>query len=537
MMAVDGRDNGVAGFQGVAERSTAMLRPQPRYTPPTEEDRRVFDALVPAGHYLRRAAQLIDFERFRPLMAPCYSPDLGRPAREPVVLLKLTFLQYRDRLSDNRVIDEARVNVAYREFLGLGMASRLPHPTVLVYFRSRLGAETFRRIFDELVTQAREHGLVKDRMRLKDATHVIANVAIPSTIRLVAAVRERLLDAIAAHEPSYAEGQRIQAEMIRAADQETTPQERLETRVAQLREIVAWSDAMIERLRATKPAGVPAWQRLEEAAALAHKVLENRDRPDAGDAVVSVADPDARFGRHHVSYCGYLLDIAMDAESELITSLNVLPANGDEAADAAVLIHQEEQAQGNDVEALSADGALFQGEKLRELTDPEGLDLEVFVPPISPPPTPYFTAEDFALDEGGQAVTCPAGQKSTMRDRNEQGTGWIHRFRRSTCADCPLQPKCLARLPKQHGRSVTKNDYAAEYAAARAKAQTPEFAAVRRIHRKVERKLAELVRWHGGRRARCWGQPKILVQELITGFVVNVKRIVEIHRPAQPQPM
>ena len=206
-----------------------------------------------------------------------------------------------------------------------------------------------------------------------------------------------------------------------------------------------------------------------------------------------------------------------------------------EAADAAVLIRQEEQAQGNDVEALSGDSALFQGEKLHELTDPEGLDLEVFVPPTSPQPTPYFTSDDFALDKDSQTVTCPAGQQSTMRDRNEQHTGWIYRFRRSACADCPLQAKCLARLPKQHGRSVTKNDYAAEYAAARAKAQTPEFAAIRRIHRKVERKLAELVRWHGGRRARCRGQPKVLVQELITGFVVNVKRVVEMLCPAQPQ--
>jgi transposase len=512
-----------------------MLGPQPHYTLPTEEDRRVFEALVPSGHYLRRAAQVIDFERFRPLMASCYSPHWGRPADEPVLLLKLTFLQYHDRLSDNRVIEQAGVNIAYREFLGLGMQSSLPDPSLLSYFRGRLGGGIFRQIFDDLVAQAREHGLVKDRLRLKDATHVIADVAIPSTIRLVAEVRERLLDAIAAYEPSYSQGQRGQAEMIRAADQGATAQERLETRVTHLREVVAWSDTLIERLRPTHMGDVPAWQRLEDAAALAHKVLDNRDRPDAGDAVVSAADPDARFGRHHVSYCGYLLDIAMDAESELITSLNVLPANGDEAADAAVLIQQEEQAQGNDVEAISADSALFQGEKLRELTAPEGLDLEVFVPPTSPPPTPYFTSDDFTLDEGSQTVTCPAGQQSTMRDRNEQGTGWIHRFRRSTCAGCPLQAKCLAKLPKQHGRSVTKNDYAAEYAAARAKAQTPEFAAIRRIHRKVERKLAELVRWHGGRRARWRGKPKVLVQELITAFVVNVKRIVEMLSPAQPQ--
>jgi N-acetyl-gamma-glutamyl-phosphate reductase len=38
-------------------------------------------------------------------------------------------------------------------------------------------------------------GLVRDRLRLKDATHIIANIAIPSTIRLVAETRDGVLEA------------------------------------------------------------------------------------------------------------------------------------------------------------------------------------------------------------------------------------------------------------------------------------------------------------------------------------------------------
>jgi hypothetical protein len=40
----------------------------------------------------------------------------------------------------------------------------------LSQFRTRLGEELFTRIFDEVVRQARAKGLVKDRLRLKDAT-------------------------------------------------------------------------------------------------------------------------------------------------------------------------------------------------------------------------------------------------------------------------------------------------------------------------------------------------------------------------------
>jgi IS5 family transposase len=269
------------------------------------------------------------------------------------LLLKLEFLQYHDRLSDRQVIEQAKVNVAYREFLELGLKSDLPDPSLLSRFRARLGAEGHRRIFDDLVAQARERGLVKDRLRLKDATHVIANVAIPTTIRLVATMRDRLLDAATAYDPERAEGERLRAE------------------------------------------------------------------------------------------------------------------------------------------------------------------------------TKYFTPGDFSLDEAGQTLTCPAGKSTTSRNRNYRNTGWEYRFRRSDCAACPLLAQCMSRLPKQQGRAVNKGEYVAEYAAAQAKAQTEEYAEVRKTHRKVERKLGEIVRHHGGRRARCRGQPKVLMQELMAALVVNVRRFVQ----------
>ena len=75
---------------------------------------------------------------------------------------------------------------------------------------------------------------------------------------------------------------------------------------------------------------------------------------------------------------------------------------------------------------------------------------------------------------------------------------------------------------------VVKNDYQAEYAAAQAKAQTPEYAAVRRRHPAIERKLSELVRRHDARHARYRGQPRVLYQGLLTSLVVNLKRIVRL---------
>ncbi len=37
---------------------------------------------------------ILDFERYRTLLAPCYSATDGRPADDPVLMVKLEFLQF-----------------------------------------------------------------------------------------------------------------------------------------------------------------------------------------------------------------------------------------------------------------------------------------------------------------------------------------------------------------------------------------------------------------------------------------------------------
>ena len=126
-------------------------------------------------------------------------------------------------------------------------------------------------------------------------------------------------------------------------------------------------------------------------------------------------------------------------------------------------------------------------------------------------------------------ATCPDGKTSQYRQRNTDRNATIFRFRREQCDGCPLLKRCVAK-PHQgaFGRSLSKNDYEAEYARARARAETAEFQAVRREHPAVERKLNELLNHHGGRRARYWGRAKVHIQQLMTGMVVNAKQIIKL---------
>jgi transposase len=502
----------------------------------SDQDQLIFATLVPPDHYLRQVNAVVDFERYRATIAACYHATDGRPADDPVVLLKVGFLQTHYNLSDREVLATAQVNVAFRYFLNLALTDTLPHPSLLTVFRARLGASLYQQIFDGVVGQARAAGLVKDRLRLKDATHVIANIAIPSTIRLIAQTREQLLSRAEPFAADQVAAERAHALAIHTATTDLSDEERLLARVTHLRQIVSWADQVAAELGPLPEPTPPVRRAFAATLALAHKILADRDDPDGGDQVVSTHDVDARRGKHGSFFTGYLLDVALDADSQIITALDLLPANADEAADATALITHEETVHGNDVQTLSIDKAGFRGELLREWQNPAALGLEVVVPPTRVALSPYFTAEDFSHHAEAGTLTCPGGVQTTQRIRNRVDTGWKYTFPRKPCTGCPLQSQCLSRLPQKTGRQVVINDYAAEYVAARQKATTPSYRQVRREHPAIERKLAEVVRQHDGRWARYRGRARNRIQYLLTGLVINVKRMVRLLLgPAQPR--
>jgi transposase len=512
------------------------------FVAPTDVDQVIFEKLIPADHYLRRLKAAIDFEPVRALVADCYAVGMGAPAEDPVRLLKLSLLQFQYDLSDSQVLRQAQVNVAFRFFLDVSIESALPVPSLLSQFRTRLGEERFTRVFNEILRQARAQGLVKDRLRLKDATHLIANIAIPSTLRLVAQTREQLLTAAECFAATEVAAHRAQVEVVRAATVDLSEEQRLLARVTHLRELVAWGEHWQQRLCEAADRAQPVVSE-EQAGAfataleLAHKVLNDRE-PEAKDKLRSLVDQDVRTGKHGDYYDGYLLDVSMDADSELLCAVDVLPANADEAANATQLIASEEQAHGNDIASLSIDRIGYRGDVLAALSDAiDGPQLIVYVPPIDwlPPAPELFQPEVFTLNDTRDEVRCPGGATTRLRERAKRRHGWRFRFTPAQCQSCPLRAQCLQPHTRR-GRSVIKNDYEAQYRTAQQRAQTAAYQGVRREHPRIERKLADLIRWHNGRRVRYRGRLRVKVQYLLTAVVVNCKRIVKLlSLPLQPQ--
>jgi IS5 family transposase len=126
-------------------------------------------------HLLLDLKRLVDFGFVRRACRGFYQ-DWGRDAWHPMVRFKLVCLQFLYDLSDREVEEQATFNLLYQWFLGLAAEERPPDHATRCRFRARLGAEGFQTLFNHMVAQARERGLVSDGLHILDATHIKAKV-------------------------------------------------------------------------------------------------------------------------------------------------------------------------------------------------------------------------------------------------------------------------------------------------------------------------------------------------------------------------
>ena len=86
------------------------------------------DDMVPKDHMLRKIDRAINWNFIYDLVEDKYCADNGRPSMDPVMLIKIPFIQYLYGIKSMRqTIKEIEVNVAYRWFLGLDMLDPVPH--------------------------------------------------------------------------------------------------------------------------------------------------------------------------------------------------------------------------------------------------------------------------------------------------------------------------------------------------------------------------------------------------------------------------
>jgi len=96
----------------------------------------------------------------------------------------MLFLEHYANLPNVEVSKQSCYNLLYRAFVGLAVGDPTADDTTLVVLRARLGEERFERLFGRVVEQAQGAGLLEGRLKIVDATHVIADAAISNTVNL-----------------------------------------------------------------------------------------------------------------------------------------------------------------------------------------------------------------------------------------------------------------------------------------------------------------------------------------------------------------
>src|SRR6266704_903356 len=147
---------------------------------------------VPENHLLRLIEKHISFEFVRERLRNSYS-ETGRPSIDPELLLRVLLIGYLYGItSERKLVEELRMHLAWRWFTGLGFDQEIPHHST--FSKNRHGrfqeSKLFEQLFEQIVKQCVEVGLVQGEHLSVDGSFVEANAAKGSRIP-----REQLVEA------------------------------------------------------------------------------------------------------------------------------------------------------------------------------------------------------------------------------------------------------------------------------------------------------------------------------------------------------
>ena len=151
---------------------------------------------VPENHLLRLIDRHISFEFVRRQLKDSYS-ETGRPSIDPELLLRMLLIGYLYGItSERKLVEELRMHLAWRWFTGLGFDQEIPHHSTLSKNRHGRFQESklFEQLFEQIVRQCVEVGLVQGTHLSVDGSFIEANAAKESRIP-----REQLAEAAQVH--------------------------------------------------------------------------------------------------------------------------------------------------------------------------------------------------------------------------------------------------------------------------------------------------------------------------------------------------
>ncbi|MCI0623855.1 MAG: IS1182 family transposase [Acidobacteria bacterium] len=511
------------------------------------------ESLIPPDSYYRKFREMVWSLLPDEAFAAMYCQDNGRPPIPPRRLAMALLLQFHQDLTDREMERAYMYDLEVKYALGLRLDERPFDHSSLGDFRQRLLAHGKEKLLFETILQTLvdQQLITKDEIQRIDATHIVADVAIPSMVQLVKKGTYHVLKALKTQHPAVYEVLSHQIN-LNAYTRETVNQESAgrnsdEKRTKKLVEVVREARVVLQHT-----ATLQASPSLRRRIALLQRILQEHieDTPQGEpkekeynqkppNLLVSPVDEDARYGMKSPTkrFVGYKTTVTETVTSRFITNVEPMRGNqrdGDTAVEAIV----DQHALGLHPAKLVGDAAYADGAYRHALAQ-HGTQLVAPMRPRNTRTRAVYPKSMFHYDPVAQTVTCPQGVITRVSYYDRRKESRVFHFPRTTCNRCPVQRHCTNATDGR--RTIGIEPIHQDLLDAEAYNLTPAFKADMKLRPVIEGTHSEMKRYHGLRRARYRGLRKVALQCYLTAAVVNlkrwIKRILESIRPQPAVPM
>src|ERR1700687_2099891 len=338
---------------------------------------------VPDTHLLRLIDKHISFAFVREQLKESYS-DTGRPSIDPELLLRILLIGYLYGISSERkLVEELRMHLAWRWFTGLSFDQEIPHHST--FSKNRHGrfqeSKLFEELFEQIVKQCVEVGLVQGKHLSGDGSFVEANAAKESRIP-----REQLAD------------------------------------VAQVNHTVR---QYVQELEQQNPVEEPVHEQ------------DQVSTTDPDSTYATKGGTPARLGY----YDNYLVD----NHSCVIVGVQATAARmSQETVAAQDMLTRFAEWQGRKPHSVAADTTYGNGEFLQWLRERDITPYMRTRDSIHRKNSPFYGPERFTYQPESNSYLCPAGQQLNYGGRSARHRPYTYIGTRQRCGGCGQKAQCTS---------------------------------------------------------------------------------------------
>jgi transposase len=421
---------------------------------------------VPADHLLRQIAEVLDLRDVRQKLAPYYS-TMGRPSLDPELMIRMLLVGYLYGIrSERRLVEEVRLNLAYRWFCGLGLTGEVPERSS--FSKTRHGrfrdSDAFRMVFESVLQTCLRAGLVSAETFATDASVIEAD-----------------------------------ARVMRRTEGKEPPDD--------------WNDP--DKITRSVREYL---DQLDKAAGLG-------DEAPQPPKALSLTDPSAALtskGRSKIAFA-YGTNYLIDTKAAIIVDVEPSPARWTaEVAATRTMIDRTATRFDLRPKQLAADTAYGSGGNLAWLME-RGIEPHIPILDRSSQTNGVFTRAAFTFDRANNTYICPGGKQLPFT--HDRGNGvLIYRARQRDCAGCALKNQCT----KGPSRVLSVNAHEDVRQHVAALAGTDAFKKSARERRKVEMLFAHLKRNLNFRRLRLRGMTGARDECTLAAVAQNLRKLVKL---------